>query len=351
MSNNTTVATRLRAAGIEVLDGARQEPDSPWYVKAMLGVSAWVAALFLLTSVGWLLVSLLENVLGLWVIGILLFALAAGLLTRWRNDFNDNFGLALSLASQAIMATAIAQVIDVERASFWWCLCLLQYALIVLPHFIHRVMVSFFAAISLALALSAVGFAYLAGSLLVALLAWVWLAEFTSARFINVCSAVGFGSALALLIEQFVRRWQGHNMGQFFSAPVWFPPWLAECLTLAVLLVVMSVIVRRGHVHFKPAQWFFTVVFMALLAVASWQAYGLLQAVVLLLLAFYSSNRVLFGVAVVSLLFSLSSYYYLLETTLLVKAATLLAVGVLLLGSRALYRHCWSADAQPEVTP
>lgn len=53
-----------------------------------------------------------------------------------------------------------------------------------------------------------------------------------------------------------------------------------------------------------------------------------------MLLGFASSNRVLLGLGVTSLLFYISSYYYTLEATLLVKSRTLLIVGLLLLAAR-----------------
>jgi uncharacterized membrane protein len=55
---------------------------------------------------------------------------------------------------------------------------------------------------------------------------------------------------------------------------------------------------------------------------------------VIMLLGFSASNRILLGLGIIALLFFVSSYYYLLDSTLLVKATTLLSVGVILLGTR-----------------
>ena len=342
MSNTSMdLAERLRAAGITVNTGSSSEPENPWYVKALLALSAWVASLFLLVAVGAAFADLFDSRLALTISGLLLLAAAVLLLTRWRNDFNDNFGLALSLAGQVLLVFAINKNLEPDMALYWWAVCVFQSGLLVLPHFVHRLVVAAFGGVAFALALIASGLAHFAGSLLIVLLAFVWLAEFSSLRHMRLCQALGFGWAIALLCVQYIRRWQLAEFEDVFGVQGSGWAWLAEALTIAVLVKLILVVVRQSHVIVRPGQWAFIAVFIVCLSAASWYAYGLLQAVILLLLAFYGRNRVLFGLACVSLLLALSSYYYLLDTTLLIKSMTLLLLGILLLGARALFCYLW----------
>ncbi|WP_041523891.1 DUF4401 domain-containing protein [Gilvimarinus agarilyticus] len=343
MSNaSMDLAERLRAAGITVNTDASSEPENPWYVKALLALSAWLASLFLLVAMGAALAGLFDSRLALTICGLLLLAAAVLLLTRWRNDFNDNLGLALSLAGQVLVVFALNKGVDPDEASFWWSVCGLQAVLLAVPNFFHRAVVAAFAGGAFALALMASGWGHFAGSVLIALLAFVWLAELTRLRSVSLCQALGYGLAVSLLVVQYLRRWQLSELESAFAVQSSAAGALAaECLTLLVLCCVLGVLIKRQQFVVSMGQWAFLAVFIALLGAASWQAYGLLQAVVLLLLAFYGQNRLLFGVAATALLLSLSSYYYLLDTTLLIKSMTLLLLGILLLGARALFCYLW----------
>ena len=66
------------------------------------------------------------------------------------------------------------------------------------------------------------------------------------------------------------------------------------------------------------------------------QAQGLMTGVMIVLLGFAASNRVLLGLGIIALLFFISSYYYLLQNTLLDKSITLLILGVILIIGRSI---------------
>lgn len=68
-----------------------------------------------------------------------------------------------------------------------------------------------------------------------------------------------------------------------------------------------------------------------LVCVASMKVEGIIIGMVILILGFANSNRILMAMGTLSLLTYISAYYYLLETTLLNKSFFLLLLGIVLL--------------------
>ena len=71
-----------------------------------------------------------------------------------------------------------------------------------------------------------------------------------------------------------------------------------------------------------------------LFLVPAMRAPGLVAAIIVLLLAFRTGNRILLGLALVFLLVYLSAYYYHLEISLLLKSVTLAGSGLVFLALR-----------------
>ena len=71
-----------------------------------------------------------------------------------------------------------------------------------------------------------------------------------------------------------------------------------------------------------------------MLCLVSLEARGITVGLMILLLGFANSNRVLMGLGIIGLLFYISTYYYLLDTTLLNKSLSLLVIGAVLLAWR-----------------
>jgi len=115
------------------------------------------------------------------------------------------------------------------------------------------------------------------------------------------------------------------------NSELWVQPWMAEVLAGAVMLyVVWQLLQRLGHRLPEPLA-ITALVCTVILSAVSIEAPGITAGMMILLLGFAGSNRILMGLGVVSLLFYISAYYYLLDATLLVKAQTLLVTGVVLL--------------------
>jgi uncharacterized membrane protein len=109
---------------------------------------------------------------------------------------------------------------------------------------------------------------------------------------------------------------------------------MGEVFIGAVMFYVLWKLLQRYGQHLS-GRVSITVLFSALLVCAlSMKVHGLAVGMVVLLLGFSASNRVLMGLGIVAQLFYISSYYYLLEITLLNKSLSLLVVGLVLLAVR-----------------
>jgi len=84
---------------------AAGEPPAPWYLRAMIGVAAWIAAAFVLSSVGALVYRVFDSAVLSIIAGSILCAIAATMMHRSREGlFLRQFGLALALTSSAANA-------------------------------------------------------------------------------------------------------------------------------------------------------------------------------------------------------------------------------------------------------
>jgi len=341
MNESSSLSERLSSAGVRLTPTEHDRGlESPWFVKTLLALAGWVAAVLILGFIAIGFSSLVDKSPALMALGILMIAGAYAMLRLTTNDFVEHLALAASLAGQLLVAWSISGLLDRFDAGFWWSLVVLQGLLVaIMPNFVHRVFSSFSATLALSLALNDSGAPFLAGALALAALTWLWLHEFRYPDKLRLVQALGYGLALGLMAIQYLSRF-GHSwLGWRAETGAWTQPWMGELLGAAALGYLLWHLFQRAERRAGPFVQFAAYGGAGLLALASLQAYGLAQGAVVLVLGFAIGNRLLMGLGVVTLLFSISSYYYLLDVTLLTKAQTLLILGILLLSARWLMRH------------
>ena len=336
-SQRETIWGTLLQSGIVQGSPPESAPlESPWYIKLLLAISGWLAALFLLgfLAVGFELI--FRNSAAALVVGCIMLGVAFALLRIPKNDFYEHAALAVSLAGQALVVWSIFDNINSELS--WLATSIFQMLLVfVMPNFIHRVFSSLFAASCFSAALALFGFPYIAGSVIMFAAAWIWLHEFNYPDRMQKQRAIGYGLVLALiqikgsvLYHYSLIDWFGAK----HHAHIWVYPWMGELLAGAVTLYVVWHMLRRlGHGLSEPIT-ITALIGAALLTAVSMQAHGITVGMLILLLGFAGSNRVLMGLGVISLLFYIYSYYYLLNASLLEKSQTLLMVGLVLFAAR-----------------
>jgi hypothetical protein len=349
----TEIWARLRQAGLvqgEILEqsGAR----SPWYVRVMLGVAGWFGALFLLLFVGFGMSFIFKDSGVALVAGALACGVSAWLFRKLpENDFAGQFGLAVSMAGQALLIFGIEDMIRSKSVAVMGIVvAVMQVALFwLLPSYVHRIWSAAIGACALALALADMGLMALTPALVLAAFAWVWLKEFDHAKEGPLVRAGGYGLAIAAVV---ITVMHGElSIARILDNPK--PPvggmagvWIGAGLTGAALLWAVVQLLAREDVPLESAQGKIAVVGAVILAVATLKAPGIGPAAAVLVIGYANGNRVLAGFGILALLGYLSHYYYALQITLLEKSAVLACTGIALLAVRLALLRYWPATKE-----
>lgn len=321
----------LRAGVVQGAAPQAGKPESPWYVKILLAVSAWVASLFLLGFLAMACMAIIDDDTVAFFTGAIMILIAFAILRSSRNEFVEHLALAASLAGQALIIYSIFD--DFEGRHWHWVVLLQAVLIVIMPNFIHRVFSACVAGLAFFMALLFSGWSFAADGALMCGAAWCWLNEFCYPKQIRQIQAVGYGLVLALILLKSVELSGYKVLGWigYYRPETWGQPWMGELLTgAAVLYVVWDILQRYRQPILKP------LALMALLATAvvcglSLEVHGLTVGMMLIVLGFAGTNRLLLGLGIVSLLLCISSYYYLLDLTLLVKSSSLCVTGLSLL--------------------
>ena len=338
MSDKTEqVWSILQKAGVVQGDTPEnKDPDSPWFVKVLLGFSGWLAAIFIIGFIGVGFEFIFNDKTLLGLVGIVMIGGAFVLLRISKNEFVEHLGLAASLAGQVLLVYAMFKIAGHKNELVVWVLLtLIQIALVMLmPNFVHRAFSSFIAAVAFAMVFTEMEIPYVVGGFIMLFAALCWLNEFTYPRYMKKIRAAGYGLTLALILLKGVTLFGFKSFGYYLSGKVtgfWTQPWFGEIIIgIVTIFVVWSLLQRYGRT-FNEHITLILLIAAVLLCTVSVKIQGITVGIVILLLGFSASNRVLLGLGIVSLLFYISTYYYLLDVTLLKKSQILLIVGIDLL--------------------
>ncbi len=290
------------------------EATLPWFVRAMTGVGAFIASIFLLLYL--LLVGAVTEANGI-AFGLGMCALAC-FVARVRSDFVTQACLSVSLCGQLMVWLVYAFRYN-DPASTSMVMAGLELALAVLyPGAFGRFLSVNLTGLFLArwLTLTAPPMAIDVLVLVVgALVAYLWLRQhdFLSSSLGPAHGPVAMGSVsllFALLLSTITRTGVLPEVG------------LVAALGLVVLAVGSAWAIGA---HEK------TLLGLALVGLISASAPGVMAAVLVFLLGFYRRNQTLQGLAILFLFAFGSAYYYHLALSLLVKSAVLLVSGCVFL--------------------
>lgn len=317
--------------------------ESPWYVRLLIGFSGWFAALFFLgfLGVGFEFVYK-ENVAGFIVGGIMIFIAYMLLDKKSDSDFSSQFALAVSFAGQALLVFSLDLFKWFTAAdSFNWILLATIQLILAwfMPNSIHRVWSAFAAIMALTIALTVGHIYFIQTPLIMLAVAVVWLNEFKWIDYQKKLKPIGYGITLALLYQAstgilHIMFW---NAARYKESMV--QPWVSELLTGFVVLYVVYELLKRQAINIPSRVANIAFVGALILIIASLKMFGLTIGVMIILLGYANSNRILTGLGILSLLYYMSAYYYTMQTTLLLKSELLAALGIVLLFSSWLIRY------------
>lgn len=333
---------RLRAAGLAQGElPARGEMRSPWYVRAMLGFAGWIGAVFLFFFVGAAFAFVMRSGVAATLVGLAACAGAAVIFRASRGDFAGQFGLAVSLAGQAILAYGIAELLGHPSLRITALVVAVQQAVLffAVPNFLHRAFTSWSALIALQFAAADSGLSAFAPALATAAFAAIWLVELDHAERADLLRPAGYGVALAAVQIAVVHGplWYGLLL-RHPQPGTQAVAWAGAAASAAVFVWAVVALLRREAVALGSEAGRLSIAAAVAGAAVSVKAPGLAPALVILVLGYANGNRVLAGLGIAALLGYLSYYYYSLEATLLEKSVVLAVTGIVLLAARLVLR-------------
>lgn len=320
----------LQARGLVPADAAFAPPPTitgtprPWYISLLLGVSGWLAGLFLLVFVALLVRPTTAAAAA--STGMVLLAAAWGLYKADREGaFTAQLALAQSIAGQCLVIFALSQDLR-SVSSVAGSAIVLQAALVLLmPNPLHRTL-----------------------SMLFALCAWaVWLRlGLFGAPYWNTSEAAAPALGAALLGWLLTWGPMLAALGYLLrSEAEWMAiGWAPVMRPLLSGLIIGLAFATLLSQPFVEAVWWSSGALPAGLAI--WPLLSAGAALCGLAAAFALRSRALMGGCVVAVLLHVSCFYYALGVSLLFKSLLMLALGAaLLLAARSV------ANATPRAKP
>ena len=319
------------------LEPERERPVSPWYVRLFTGLSAWIAALFL---IGFLYATdILQIEEGEILIGLVFCTVAVGLnRLAPRNDFLDQLGLALSLAGQVLFAIGLYSLLY-EAVLICLLLIILEVVLIWVYHDrLHRFISTIVITSTILVVLFDLEILEMVHLFIFALAASVFFLYRRENHPLlsglgDLGPSVGYGATVSLLVMLILPLMPDLEVR-------WW--WITVALLWAVLLFLVSQIVADLGLGLRSGAVPWLLAGCVILLIPAVRMPGILGALIVLLLGFWRNNWPPIGLAAVFLVFYLGAYYYSLEWTLLVKSFALMGTGIILLTLRYVllrFRH------------
>jgi len=305
------------------------EPESPWYIKLLLSISGWVGAFFLILFVGSFFGLIFSRdsksiyPLLLFMGGWLIYFTYNSFKEK-QSDFLEHFMLALSITGQVMVVASLIFMFEniLERGVLLIITIFQAFLMWRIPNYIHRLMTSFFMASSLSYFFYTVGEPFVPTMILTFVVAWLWMNEFNFAERKKI-EAIAYGQTVALLSVKYSLY---VVLGYSQIVPIF-----ASILTL---IYVIWMILKESRDSYDKENLSLIIGAVALLSLLSFQVGGLVLGVMLLLVGFAHSHRLLIGLGIFSSLSLLSYYYYYLGDTLMDKAGVLALMGMAILLSR-----------------
>ncbi|MEZ4728278.1 MAG: DUF4401 domain-containing protein [Caldilineaceae bacterium] len=316
------------------LSGANDAESSPWYIKALVGIAAWIAAIFLGIFFG--AAGLIESMESMLIWGAVLTVVAIVLKRLVRNSiFWGQLAFAVILAGQGLLIGGFAWWSENATPTALFVVGLEVVVFALYPDALHR-MVSILAITgALAFVLYDQEMPELIHGLTLLLAAGavtVWQQEFRllTSRWFPFRAPLGYGLVLSLFGVCLLSL-----LGEYGVTYWWVS---AVVLALVLLYLAFTLLQELGRPLLSPVG-LWAVGAVVLFFLPAYQTPGILAAVIALLLGYWRANTLLTGLATLFLLFFLSAYYYNLDITLLNKSYILMGTGAVLLVVRFLFHR------------
>ncbi len=342
-------STQLR----ELNELLEQQLPQPWYIKALIGIGAWLGSWLFMAFIIGISISMTDG--GYMVLGILFLAGSLTLCYSTQHDFPRHVALSVSLAGQLLIGYAVAESSpwdDME--SYLLTLIFLNLALVFgYPDRVHRFLSVLFI-----------------GTALMPLL-YKWELQ-ALIPFISPILLAAF-----VLLSQQETRWyspphDGTERGRILVVESLLPPIMNGLLISSMAWTMLSTIYILPELEvdfvFYPSPWISSLGILAILCLAEWKylpqlsgkgdpkpayvhimiggtlllgiatlnAPGILLSLTVLFTGTLNGHRFQQGLGIAFFVLFLTAFFYAIETTLLMKSIILVSSGLVVLLARKL---------------
>jgi Domain of unknown function (DUF4401) len=285
------------------------EHERPWFVSLLLGVSGWIAGLFLLVFVG-LLFQPTKAPAAL-TTGLVLIAAAWGLFRLDRSAaFVSQFALALSIAGQSIFLYGVFDALNGEHhlALMVFCALLLQAVMaLIMPSHLHRLLSALFACI-----------------------AWAFSVRFGLFGEPSFGRGADLSPPLGLTLTSWALAWSPVAV-TIYALVRTEAAWMARGWQPVVRPILTGLIAGLAYATlashpFETFRWWGSAPVQQNW-LALWPMLSAIASLAALIAAFAMGSRALIGACIAAMLVHMSHFYYELGTSLLIKSLIMLAMG------------------------
>ena len=325
---------------------AREHNEQTWYVRVMVGFSAWLASWLLIGfMVGAAIIESGQATLMMGVVLVVGAVIARGISD---NDFMSQMSLAVSLAGEGLIVYAVARISDSFEVTVLSFIILELVLVAFYTDLVHR----FLSSASIIVVLAGLLFKWEAQSFIHILviacaIAFIALAsseeKYLARGLAQLMTPVKWGvlfGQLSILMLSTIYILPELSMDiEFFPSP-----WISSVgLGLIFLYLVFRITQSES---FKLANTAMAMIFSisVLVIVGASMAPGLIMALIILLLGFSRADRVLIGVAIGFFTVFLTAFFYGIEVTLLMKSLILVITGIILLAGRFMLKYYLAAQ-------
>lgn len=333
-----------------VNSGLLKETESveytPWFINALFGFSGIFASLLFIGFLTLILfeTEIFDSAAGLLITGGILSVIGWYLFYNAHlrhSPFWNSLAFAITVAGQGYIAFALLAD-EIEQPVNIIILLLIQlFITIVMPNFIYRLVSSMTALICVVYLLSYYQLSEISLGLLAFITIVANLQRYSILQRVNVkwragafdiSQALSYASALILLVFSVyvVAGEYGHDF--FNSAEAFRYNYIvAQGLLILASLYALYLILRRYDVKLLSKYGAIMVCATLVLGITSIYVSGLLVTSLIIIIAMANSQRTLLGVGIFALVSYIFWYYYQLDTSLLLKSASMLIIGIVML--------------------
>jgi uncharacterized membrane protein len=309
----------------------------PIYLSLFLGVAGWLSAVFLMLFFFVLFDDLYKSVPALMLIGSLLCTGAWFIYSRDAlNEFYNQLSFSFSLTGQGMLLFGVSKFFDNQDFAIsqfiLWTSALLYWQIKDLQ---HRVWSSLWVVSALLYQWHFINLDQLIIPSLALMCGLFWLFEIKLIQ--NVRSAKSINIALFLLTS--IGFFVSHQHGWMsFRGQALSELWISVIHVFVTLIIAISLFVYQNQrLPISKKTGSILIGAIVLIGLLSFFSIGLAVSLLLILIAFFNSNRWLFLAASCLLISYFSYFYYDLQQSLLNKSILLTSLGSILLLARFLF--------------